>query len=156
MRGAACPIVSQRCVARYIGCPLGLLFVLASCFKRVTLAKPSTSKQGNSEVYAVCTGFVGIAADVLECLLVGAVANHPSDVIEASSICVAPSSLIPVTAARLRAPMASQQGRSFLEYVRECAARFSNAQAAVICTNLFTFNAGIDPSPSVQRIEVRA
>ncbi|EKX39952.1 hypothetical protein GUITHDRAFT_113944 [Guillardia theta CCMP2712] len=37
-----------------------LLLLLCSCFAEVSLVKPPASKQGNSEVYAVCRGFRGL------------------------------------------------------------------------------------------------
>ncbi|XP_066591337.1 cap-specific mRNA (nucleoside-2'-O-)-methyltransferase 2 isoform X1 [Prorops nasuta] len=36
-----------------------LLYLLACCFDRVSITKPATSKEGNSETYVVCLGFKG-------------------------------------------------------------------------------------------------
>jgi len=42
---------------------LATLRLLSERFARVVLAKPPTSRQGNSEVYAVCCGFRGLAGE---------------------------------------------------------------------------------------------
>ncbi|CBZ56325.1 putative ftsJ-like methyltransferase domain-containing protein [Neospora caninum Liverpool] len=47
---------------------ISILAILSMCFNHVVLAKPSMSRPGNSELYAVCLEFVGIRSSFLSVL----------------------------------------------------------------------------------------
>ena len=47
------------------------VYLLTCVFEKVTVFKPATSKEGNSEVYVICEGFKGVDNETLESLIDG-------------------------------------------------------------------------------------
>ncbi|XP_017893348.1 cap-specific mRNA (nucleoside-2'-O-)-methyltransferase 2 [Ceratina calcarata] len=96
-----------------------LLYLLACCFTNVSITKPATSKEGNSEVYVVCTNFkrpVNITSyleklkEYYECDPKTAIFNE-SDI-----------------------------PRYFIEKIINCSNFFKTHQCSVIQNNIDTFN----------------
>ena len=55
------------------------LFVLASCFERVTIVKPVTSRPGNAERYVVCESRRAHCDDAIDVLAQAAAAAKAGD-----------------------------------------------------------------------------
>lgn len=65
----------------FIGHTIDILYILSSCYKKVYITKPHTSRQANSEKYIVCKNFMGIDSHMEKVLndCFKQVINLPSD-----------------------------------------------------------------------------
>ena len=48
----------------FISHTIDILYILSSCYSKVYITKPHTSRQANSEKYIVCKNFIGINSDI--------------------------------------------------------------------------------------------
>ena len=53
------------------------LYLLKCFFEKIEVVKPATSKEGNSEVYVVCLGFIGIPQEDLDHLIANMLDRKP-------------------------------------------------------------------------------
>jgi len=53
------------------------LYLLKCFFEKIEVVKPATSKEGNSEVYVVCLGFIGIPQEDLDLLIANMLDRKP-------------------------------------------------------------------------------
>ena len=103
------------------------LCLLSCLFGKITVMKPATSKEGNSEVYVVCQDFQGISAENLEKLIEGFVGKNLF--VDATDI-----------------------DPDFLEQVEKCANYFKALQTSVIRRNLCVFESA---DKSYQKLKVQ-
>lgn len=96
---------------------MSLLYLINHLFSEVNIYKPVTSRQGNSEVYAVCLKYKGVA--ILEKFLPTLKSAYGSDVY--GNFALFPLEAIP---------------EIFLKQVEECACYFCSIQCQVINNNL--------------------
>lgn len=96
---------------------VSLLYLINHLFGEVNIYKPVTSRQGNSEVYAVCLNYKGIAN--LEMYLPMLKSAYGTEIY--SSYTLFPLEAIP---------------ESFLKQIEECACYFCSIQCQVINENL--------------------
>ena len=99
----------------------GHLYLLQGLFNTIDVFKPSTSKEGNSEVYVICLGFIGIAEEKLN-LLVGKADQKSS---------------------KLIFDLADIQDK-FIDAMEESAKFFMDLQVGVIHRNIASFKEGYD------------
>lgn len=99
---------------------IGLLYLLNCVFKSVTVNKPATSKEGNSEVYVVCCGYVG--SHTIQPWLEVLLKNYGPN---ASVNALFPLSSIPST---------------FLDQMYRCADFFRRLQTDVIKENIRSYH----------------
>ena len=96
------------------------LYLLKCFFEKIEVVKPATSKEGNSEVYVVCLGFIGIPPEDLDCLIENVLCKKPFvsifDTIQSD----------------------------FLDTIEQCAKYFMDIQIDVIERNVRHFEKGFD------------
>ena len=90
--------------------------MLAGVFKKLTVFKPATSKEGNSEVYVICENFQGLEDEKLQKLI--------------DSLCQEECSLFSADAI----------SDEFKEKVKQCSNYFMDIQTKVIKNNVYTFD----------------
>jgi cap2 methyltransferase len=105
---------------------LNHLFLLRSSFKSLDVFKPATSKEGNSEVYVVCRGFLGVDEDNLNSLI--------DSLGDDDDLGISKFDLKP----------------DFVTDVKECARFFMDIQVSVIQRNLRTFDQFYDKAAKIE------
>ena len=98
----------------YEAATISHLYLICSVFEQVSVMKPATSKEGNSEVYLICQDYQGIRPDHLSLLI----DNLKS-----------PTSLFDL----------SELDKDFLSAVEKCAGFFMTLQVGVIERNISSF-----------------
>ncbi|KEP62282.1 UNVERIFIED_CONTAM: ribosomal RNA large subunit methyltransferase J protein [Hammondia hammondi] len=101
---------------------ISILAILSMCFNHVVLAKPSMSRPGNSELYAVCLEFVGIRSSFLSVL--SRLVDSAQDVLGRQGKTIIPKSWLP---------------EEFLQECAEGARFFASHQIQQIDRNLGLF-----------------
>lgn len=101
----------------YEASSISMLYILCCCFQELHIFKPSTSKEGNSEVYVIAIGYK--KSVMSEQIIEKMIANFKDE-----SKALLPLSIIPP---------------EFIQQVVEAARIFMNQQVAVIESNIRTF-----------------
>lgn len=99
---------------------INLMYILVCGFEHINIYKPSTSKEGNSEVYAVCTGYRGGQFIEDHMHNITQFYGHP----DFSTKALFPLDCLP---------------DSFLEQIQSCAYFFYNHQCKVINDNIVAY-----------------
>lgn len=111
---------------------LCLIYFLVCCFEKVIINKPVNSREGNSEVYVICLGFIG--SDDLKAHIEKLRSNYEN---------LSDKSMF----RREDIP------DSFVQQIIQCATLFKNHQCAAISSNLTTFDPWSMSDPKISRIK---